>query len=316
MKHPNTIIKKEIYFQIIHQYRKEVSLVNLIKFLGLCKASYYRWVANQKEKPQIISFLTDLELKIRKICFQNRYQNYQGKNFFVLGHRKVYQELLKQKVKVNLKTVYLKMKKMNLLCQTRKNRYLKRYQNRNYIPLSQLNLLKNNFQANRPFQKLCVDVTYLIYEQKQILYLSVIMDLYNLEIISYYLSNKKDINLVLRTLSKLPTFKQPGLFHSDQGAEYTGKITQKTLQAKNLILSLSEKGSPAQNACVEAFFANFKCETVYLEKRKYLTKERLTQIVNTFIENYNNQRRMQYLNYLSPYQFKNQKENQKPTLRS
>ncbi|MDC9032315.1 integrase core domain-containing protein, partial [Columbia Basin potato purple top phytoplasma] len=105
-------------------------------------------------------------------------------------------------------------------------------------------------------------------------------------------------------------------FHSDQGIEYTGKIIQTTLQAKNLIPSFSEKGSPAQNACVEAFFANFKCETVYLEKRKHLTKERLTQIVHTFIKNYNNQRRMKYLNYLSPYQFKIQKENQQHTLRS
>ncbi|MDC9032325.1 transposase, partial [Columbia Basin potato purple top phytoplasma] len=77
---------------------------------------------------------------------------------------------------------------MNLLCQTRKNRYLKRYQNKNYIPLSQLNLLKNNFQATRPLQKLCADFTYLSYNKNKTLYLSVIMDLYNREIISYHLS--------------------------------------------------------------------------------------------------------------------------------
>ncbi|WP_423064664.1 integrase core domain-containing protein [Candidatus Phytoplasma fraxini] len=80
--------------------------------------------------------------------------------------------------------------------------------------------------------------------------------------------------------------------------------------------SFSETGSPSQNACVEAFFANFKCETVYFDKRQHLTKERLTQIVHAFIENYNTQRRMKYLNYLSPYQFKIQKEHPQTTLRS
>ncbi|MGM1458990.1 MAG: transposase [Columbia Basin potato purple top phytoplasma] len=162
----------------------------------------------------------------------------------------------------------------------------------------------------------CADVTYLPYNQNKFLYLSVIMDLYNREIINYYLSTKRDINLVLTPLNQLSVLNKTGLFHSDQGAEYTGKIIQTTLQTKNLIPSFSEKGSPAQNACVEAFFANLKCEIVYLEKRQYLTKERLTQIFHTFIENYNTQRRMKYLNYLSPYQFNIKKENQQTTLRS
>ncbi|WAN63376.1 IS3 family transposase, IstB [Candidatus Phytoplasma rubi] len=43
-----------------------------------------------------------------------------------------------------------------------------------------------------------------------------------------------------------------------------------------MISSFSEKGIPAQNACIETFFSNFKCETIYLEKRKKLTKKRLT----------------------------------------
>ncbi|PQP78814.1 integrase, partial [Spiroplasma sp. ChiS] len=303
---------KDACLAIIHQYRDQFSLNQIIQWLGISKNSYYRWF-RQKQQP---AFLTNLEIQIQKICFQHRYYNNVGESFFVWGFRRVYQELVNQNIKVNPKTVYLKMKKFNLLCQTRKNRYLKlSSRNQNYIPLSQLNLLKNNFQADRPFQKICADSTYLPYHQNKNLYLSVIMDLYNREIISFYLSDKKDINLVLRPLSKLPTFKQPGLFHSDQGGEFTGKLIQTTLQTKNLIPSFSEKGSPAQNACIEAFFANFKCETVYLEKKQHLTKKRLMKIVNNFIENYNTQRKMKYLNYLSPYQFKNQKENQQTTLR-
>ncbi|WP_268849585.1 hypothetical protein [Candidatus Phytoplasma rubi] len=77
-------------------------------------------------------------------------------------------------------------------------------------------------------------------------------------------------------LNQLPNLKKPALFHSDQGVEYTRKIIQNNLKEKNLISSFSEKGIPAQNACIETFFSNFKCETIYLEKRKKLTKKRLT----------------------------------------
>ncbi|AYJ01506.1 integrase [Candidatus Phytoplasma ziziphi] len=302
---------KNACLNIIYRYQNKFSFNKIIKWLGISKNSYYRWL-EQKEQPP---FLTNLDIQIQKICLQNKYYNNAGESFFVWGYRRVYQELLNQNLKVNPKTVYLKMKEMYLLCQTRKNRYLKRHNKNNYIPLSQLNLLKNNFQATQPYQKLCADFTYLLYEKNQILYLSVIMDLYNREIVSYYLSTKRNTNLVLISLNQLPNLKKPALFHSDQGAEYTAKIIQTTLQEKNLIPSFSEKGSPSQNACIEAFFANFKCETVYLEKSKKLTKKRLTQIVNAFIKKYNSQRRIKYLNYLSPYQFKYQKENQQNALK-
>jgi putative transposase len=146
---------------------------------------------------------------------------------------------------------------------------------------------------------LCADFTYLFYEENKIIYLSVIMDLYNREILSYCLSNKRGTHLVLTPLKQLPNLKKPALFHSDQGTEYTSKIIQKTLKEKKLIPSFSEKGS------------NLKSETIYLEKRHKLTKKRLIQIINTFMKKYNSQRRMKYLKYLSPYQFKYQKE--KPT---
>ena len=49
------------------------------------------------------------------------------------------------------------------------------------------NILKRNFEANKPFEKLTTDVTeFSVCEEK--VYLSPIMDLYNREIISYNIS--------------------------------------------------------------------------------------------------------------------------------
>ncbi|WAN63375.1 IS3 family transposase, IstA [Candidatus Phytoplasma rubi] len=115
---------------------------------------------------------------------------------------------LTQNIKVNSKTVYFKMKKFYLLCQTRKNHYLKCHNNNYYIPISQLNLLKNNFQSTQSYQKLYVDFTYLFYEKTKILYLSVIMDLYNKEILSYYLSCQKRCSFSFDTFKPITKFKK------------------------------------------------------------------------------------------------------------
>ncbi|WP_017193378.1 IS3 family transposase, partial [Vaccinium witches'-broom phytoplasma] len=206
-KNNQIIINKSFYLEMIDKYRKEVPLQTLVKFFRIPSYfTYYSWLSKKKKK---IPFLTNLDIKIRNICYQHRYYNNVGESFFVWGYRRVYHELLHQNIKVNPKTVYFKMKKMHLLCQTRKNRYLKRSSNnQNYVPLSQLNLLKNNFQADRPFQKLCADVTYLLYGRNPFLYLSAIMDLYNREIIAYTIADKQDLSLVMNTLEQLKPLKK------------------------------------------------------------------------------------------------------------
>ncbi|WP_341266638.1 DDE-type integrase/transposase/recombinase [Candidatus Phytoplasma fraxini] len=92
--------------------------------------------------------------------------------------------------------------------------------------------------------------------------------LYNREIIAYHMDEKINHQIIIKTLKFLPNFQKGCLFHSDQGSQYIAKAIQKALQVKNLIPSFSEKGQPAQNACIESFFSNLKAEFFYLEKKK------------------------------------------------
>ncbi|MFB5030015.1 MAG: hypothetical protein WJU30_00573 [Candidatus Phytoplasma pruni] len=96
------------------------------------------------------------------------------------------------------------MKRFGLLCQTCKNKNCKRTRTNKYIPYANVNLIKNNFQASRPLQKLCTDITYLSYGRQQIMYLVVIMDLYNREIIAYHMANKMDFQMIIQALNYLP----------------------------------------------------------------------------------------------------------------
>ena len=49
---------------------------------------------------------------------------------------------------------------------------------------------------------------------------------------------------------------------------------------KGITRSMSRKGTPADNACIEWFHSVLKSETFYLHKWRNLTKDSITEIVN------------------------------------
>ncbi|MFM2566423.1 DDE-type integrase/transposase/recombinase [Bacillus sp. GX] len=63
------------------------------------------------------------------------------------------------------------------------------------------NHLNRDFQASKPNKKWVTDITYLIFNGQR-LYLSIIKDLYNNEIVAYEISRKNDLKRVLDTLKK------------------------------------------------------------------------------------------------------------------
>ena len=86
------------------------------------------------------------------------------------------------------------------------------------------NLLNREFNCNAPNQKWVTDITYLKYDNgRKRMYLSVIEDLYNREIIAYKISDSLDISFVEQTLGE--AFKKVNtsefnnlIIHSDQGS--------------------------------------------------------------------------------------------------
>jgi putative transposase len=70
------------------------------------------------------------------------------------------------------------------------------------------NRLNRDFTASQPNEKWVTDITYLPFSTSM-LYLSTIMDLYNNEIITYQISDRQDVHLVLKTLEIAVTERQP-----------------------------------------------------------------------------------------------------------
>ncbi|MNM00205.1 Integrase core domain protein [compost metagenome] len=81
----------------------------------------------------------------------------------------------------------------------------------------------------------------------RLLYPSSILDLYNGEIVAYSIADKQDTSLVLDTLNQLPA-RTNMLLHSDQGSVYTSQAYQAVIKGKGITISMSRKGTPADNA--------------------------------------------------------------------
>ncbi len=141
------------------------------------------------------------------------------------------------------------------------------------------NKLNREFQAEKPLEKLVTDMTYLYFGNCK-LYFSSIMDLYNREIVAYTISDCQDTDFVLDTLNQL-NVSQGALLHSNQGSVYTSKAYYQACTEKGITLSMSHKGTPADNVCIEWFHSVLKSETFYLHNWRNLTKDSIIDIVKS-----------------------------------
>lgn len=166
------------------------------------------------------------------------------------------------------------------------------------------NLLKREFTAQKPFEKLVTDVTQFKVCNKKI-YLSPVMDLFNREIVSYSISLSPNLYQIREMLDglfkKLPDNAKP-LIHSDQGWQYQHAEYQKLLSEHNLTQSMSRKGNCMDNGAMENFFGRLKVEMFYGEK--FESVNIFIDELRKYIDYYNNERISMKLKGMSPVQYR------------
>lgn len=98
------------------------------------------------------------------------------------------------------------------------------------------NILRRDFKADKPFEKLATDVTQFNVCNEKV-YLSPVLDLFNREIVSYSISLSPDLQQIRDMLNglfkKLPENARP-IFHSDQGWQYQHSEYQRSLAEHNI----------------------------------------------------------------------------------
>ena len=99
-------------------------------------------------------------------------------------------------------------------------------------------------------------------------------------------ADKQDTAFVLETLDQLP-FLPGTILHSDQGSVYTSQAYQEAVKRKGITMSMSRKGTPADNAPIESFHTTLKSEIFYLEGLTCTTTAIVEQTVRDYITYYN-----------------------------
>lgn len=157
------------------------------------------------------------------------------------------------------------------------------------------------------------DFTYIKF-QGYFIYLATIIDVYTREIIGWNISVRHDTNLVLGALKHAVerTGKISVYLHSDQGSEYDAKIYEEYVLGKSIIISMSAKASPWENAFQESFYSQFKVDLGYVNR--FETAEELIEAIYQTIFYYNNQRMHTSLK-MSPAAFKQIYKNRLEILR-
>lgn len=289
----------EIIDEIINEKNNQVSVSELCEIAKVSRTGYYYWLShkelrNLKETQDYDNFKLILEA-----------YNYRG---YAKGARGIYMRLLKNGIKMNIKKIRRLCKKYGLKCPIRKANPYRRMQKAMKTNNYAANILSRNFEAFGPRSVLLTDISYIPYNEG-FAYLSVIIDAYTKEVLSYMLSSSLEIDFVLEIVNKLmenhgKELKSDVLIHSDQGCHYTSHKFIKITEDYELRRSMSRRGNCWDNAPQESFFGHMKDE-IMDKVKECLTFEEVKDIIDDWIDYYNNDRCVWELNKKCPTEFYN-----------
>lgn len=254
----------------------------------MARSTYY-YHSKNFEHPDVYA---DVRVKIREI-FKKHRQRY--------GYRRITDELRNEGTLVNHKTVYKLMAQVGLKAKRKKKHY---HSYKGEVGKIAPNVLGRDFKTDKPYKKWATDITQVnIHDNK--IYLSPILDMYNGEIVSYDISDRPSLRMVLNTVEravKKVDLKEGLVLHSDQGWHYQHKKYQKLLLDNHIIQSMSRKGNCLDNAMMENFFGIMKTELLYLQE--WTSVDQFEKALRDYIHYYNYDRIKLRLKGKSPVQYR------------
>ena len=273
---------------IIAELRQRYPLKELLRLSGLARSTFYYYL----KYPNTDRYECEKQ-EIMEIFHANK-----GRYVY----RRVLTVLRNRGYAMNRKTVLKLMKALGLKGKQRKS--VKYHSYKGEVGKVADNLLKLDFHAAKPFEKLTTDVTQFNIGNEKV-YLSPVTNLFNREIISYSISLNPNLEQVREMLNglfdKLPADATP-LFHSDQGLQHQHAEYQRLLSKHNITQIMSRKGNCMDNGAMENFFGRLKVKMFYGEKFDSVAD--FIVELKRYIDYYYNERISVKLKGMSPVQFR------------
>lgn len=220
------------------------------------------------------------------------------------GYRRITAALQRAGWEVNHKRVLRLMRADNLLC-LRQRAFVRTTDSDHELQVYPN--LARELQPSGLNQLWVADITY-IRLLLEFVYLAVILDAFSRRVIGWALGRTLEAELALAALRMAIGRGRvtAGLVHhSDRGVQYASKDYVELLMEHDILISMSRRGNPYDNAQAESFMKTLKYEEVY--RTEYLDFADAEHRIGKFIESvYNRKRLHSALGYLPPAEFERQ----------
>lgn len=275
-------------FQIISELRTQYPVVKMAEFLKVSASGFYKWLTVRRTR-------TNRRETVAKLV-KGVFDEFKG----IYGSPRITMELRARGHKISRRYVELLMRLNGWRAVLKPVFRVQTTDSDHELPVAP-NLLNQNFTVQEPNKVWVSDITYIRVGNSW-MYLCVILDLANREVVGWQLAKRMDTRFVITTLVNAIGKRRPApglIFHSDRGSQYASYVFRRWLRRFGIVQSMSRRGNCYDNACAESFFHSLKVEAVY--RNRYENEMRARARIFNYIEGfYNSVRRHSALNYESP----------------
>jgi putative transposase len=275
---------------------KRLSITSVCRQLGYSKQAYYKSL-----KASRVKHYQKQEAKQKVLLLRRSMPR--------LGTRKLYyllkKDFVKERICIGRDRLFDLLREEGLLI-NKKKRYTKTTNSKHWMH-KYPNLIKET-ELTRPEQIWVADITYLAVGEG-FHYLHLITDAYSKQIMGYCLDNTLAASATVKALQmaiKARRYDQPLIHHSDRGLQYCSAQYTQLLAKNGIEISMTQDGSPYDNAVAERVNGILKDEFGLDEaiENEVQTQKQVNQAIAT----YNMQRPHMSNQYLTPHQMHQQKQ--------
>ena len=159
--------------------------------------------------------------------------------------------------------------------------------------------LLRNLAIERPDQVWSADITYVPLS-RGFMYLVAVLDWHSRYVLSWELSNTLDSRFCVSALEAALAQRQPEIFNTDQGAQFTSQAFTGVLSGAGIAISMDGRGRALDNVFIERLWRTVKYENIYL--RGYQTALELERGLAAYFEFYRYERLHMALGYQTPWE--------------